>query len=113
MVDEQGCVEGFGVVWFNNEATTNMFCHADLVDEFHLTCNDWVHDCFYLETPNKTSMFKRTNELYSHDTNDREMCMTVHTVEDDKRAFTNGQIMEAEKARELLYKIGFPSTTDF
>ena len=45
-VSEQGYVEGFGPVWFSEEAITNIFCFADIADKLHITYDNWISDFF-------------------------------------------------------------------
>lgn len=46
-VHKQGCVNGFGAVWFSDQAMTNTFCHADSCDEFHAMFDNWMHNAFH------------------------------------------------------------------
>ena len=50
--------------------------------------------------------------LHYHDTINREITL-VQTVQENEEGYSQRQIQDAKKARDLYAKVGYPSTRDF
>ena len=50
--------------------------------------------------------------LHYHDTRNREITL-VKTVQENEEGYSQRQIQDAKKARDLYAKVGYPSARDF
>ena len=101
VVDEMGCVEGFGEAWFYEKAITNVLSYADLCYRYHAHYDNWIQDAFYVETDNGTKFFRQCNKLCFHAPGNKALCMSMNKLEQNKRSFNNRQVKEVERVREL------------
>ncbi|KAL7564336.1 hypothetical protein ACA910_007188 [Epithemia clementina (nom. ined.)] len=115
-VRHKATVPGFGLVWFDNRAITNIFSFAEMEDRHRITYED--HEgkkAFVVHLAESQARFRRSeNGLYYFKPkyNTREINM-VETIEENKRMFTPRQVKRAKTAQALYYAIGTPSLKDF
>jgi len=119
-------VPGFGKVWFNNKAITNMFSFAEMEDKCRITCDSQKERAFIVHMPDKQVKFQhQPNGLYTTITqcdtgneedgnqNYRSATNLLNTVEENKSMYTDHQVAKAKRARELCHAVGTPSIKDF
>ncbi|KAL7556597.1 hypothetical protein ACA910_003488 [Epithemia clementina (nom. ined.)] len=115
-VRHKATVPGFGLVWFDTRAITNIFSFAEMEDKHRITYED--HNgkkAFVVHLDDRQVKFCRSkNGLYYYKPkyNTREITM-VEAIEENKRMFTPRQVKRAKTARALYYAIGTPSLKDF
>ena len=111
--NKKGYLKNYGYVWYHPEAITNILSLSNVIKKYKVTFNSVNGNCFEVHTGEKIIIFKQMkNGLYAHNTTDREIVL-VNTVEENMNKYTQRQINNANKARELYGIIGYPSTKDF
>jgi hypothetical protein len=138
-------VPGWGEVWFDPTAMTNIFSYAQMVDRHPVTYDSTKEDAFIVHLPHKQVKFTRENGLYVYRppylkqptiTNDTKVACDnklqparahtsahnivkydnkvqfLETVDENKKFYTKRQFEQAERARKLLYSLGYPSIND-
>ncbi|KAL7574114.1 hypothetical protein ACA910_014803 [Epithemia clementina (nom. ined.)] len=107
-VQHKATVPGFGLVWFDKRAITNIFSFAEMEDKQRITYKD--HNgkkAFVVHLDERQVKFCRSkNGLYYYKPkyNTREISM-VEAIEENKRMFTPRQVKRAKTARALYYAI--------
>jgi hypothetical protein len=62
---QKGSVPGFGKVWYNENAITNIFSFAEMEDKYRITNDSAKEKAFIVHLPNKIVKFQRgANKLY-------------------------------------------------
>ena len=65
--NQEADMPGFGRVWYDQDAITNIFGFADLVKKYRITYDSDKEDTFLVHMPNKTIKFERSPEgLYQY-----------------------------------------------
>ena len=110
-------VPGWGEVWFNPHAITNIFSYAEMAKRHRITYDSNKEDAFTVHLPDKQVKFTRTEhglyvfkpkiQVKSH------QVQLVQTLDENKAFYTNRQFLKAKKARELYHALGTPSIQDF
>ncbi len=124
----QATVPGFGTVWFQPKAITNIFSFAEMEDKYPISYAA-EEKTFIVHLPNKDVKFKRSgNKLYycqaDYSTNKNHdevshvnVCATnvaIDSVDENKKMFTDRQVQRAKLARQLYrHSLGTPSLNDF
>jgi hypothetical protein len=120
---QQAEVPGFGQVWYNENAMTNIYSLCDMVDRFRVTFDSEKEDAIVVHTPQGPLKLHRNHQnLYSahpqiHRPNIRIRAARAATanifleaVEHNSSFCTQLKFERAKTARRLL--LGFPTTRD-
>jgi hypothetical protein len=120
---QQAEVPGFGQVWYNENAMTNIYSLGDMVDRFRVTFDSEKEDAIVVHTPQGPLKLHRNHQnLYSahpqiHRPNIRIRAARAATanifleaVEHNSSFCTQRKFERAKTARRLL--LGFPTTRD-
>ena len=119
-----GDLPGYGTVWYDPKAITNILSLRRVRDWYRITY-DSVYQQFVVTKPcGKEFVFKESEGgLHYLDTtcsgreedqdHNQEHVFMVNTVKDNRRNFTNNDYLRAIRARELQVTIGWPSDKDF
>jgi hypothetical protein len=122
-------VPSYGTVWYHPDALTNIFSFANMAKK-HEISYDHAKGSFTVHVHNKNAEFKRDSRgLYcfkpSYSTKmadninshgyqfNLQQKAAMDSVEENKMLFTNKQIDQAKKARQLYNTLGTPSIKDF
>jgi hypothetical protein len=130
-------VPGWGEVWFDPTAMTNIFSYAQMVDRHPVTYDSTKEDAFIVHLPHKQVKFTRENGLYVYrppyvkqpvitkvacdnkmqraklqPTTVDNQAQFLETVDENKKFYTKCQFKRAKRARKLLYSLGYPSIND-
>jgi len=112
-------VPGWGEVWFNPEAVTNIFSLAHMVDRYPVTYDAAKEDAFIVHLPHQQVKFNRDpSGLYVYKPPNVAKPPTevdaqfINTLEENKTFYTQRQFERAKRARELLHSLGTPSIND-
>ena len=127
--NKQAKVPGFGQVWFDKNAITNIFSFAEMEDQYQITYDSSKEKAFIVHMPDKQIKFRRSdNGLYycnvDYAIKDNQVVKPsgkkvtfkqnmVQTLDENKKFYTNRQIERAKVARELYQALGTPSVRDF
>ncbi|KAL7578956.1 hypothetical protein ACA910_006924 [Epithemia clementina (nom. ined.)] len=115
-VRHKATVPGFGLVWFDHRAITNIFSFAEMEDRHRIAYEDHKGTtALVVHLAESQARFRRSeNGLYYFKPkyNTREINM-VEAIVENKRMFTPRQVKRAKTARALYYAIGTPSVKDF
>ncbi len=95
-------VPGYGDVWFDERAITNIFSFAEMEDKYRITYDSWKEKAFVVNMPYKQVKFARsTNGLYyfkpSYSTGNS--VSLVETVAENSQHYTKQQVECAKQAR--------------
>ena len=106
-------VRGYGDVWYDPKAITNIMSLKNVKDKYHVTYDSQDDGDFIVTKPNGSSIrfVMHDDGLHYHDTNNRAITM-VQTVKSESEGFTNQQVEQAKTARAFQAKVGHPSTQD-
>ena len=78
-----------------------------------MTYNSSTHGVFTVHKPGQQLHFVMQKDgLNYHDTINREITL-VQTVQENEEGYSQRQIQDAKKARDLYVKVGYPSARDF
>jgi hypothetical protein len=115
-------VPGFGEVWYDPDAITNIFSFSELEKKYKITYDTTKEKAFIVHLPNKNVKFiKSSNGLYyykpkystSTKNNMSLLNHSVESVEENKKQFTNRQFQQAKLTRQIYHALGTPSINDF
>jgi Reverse transcriptase (RNA-dependent DNA polymerase) len=109
-------VPGFGDVWYNSKAITNIFSFAEMEDKHKITYDSSNEKAFIVHLPDKDVRFKRNHNGLYYFKKGTNVCATnaaIESIEENKLMFTNRQIQKAKVARQLYHSLGTPSVKDF
>jgi hypothetical protein len=118
--NQKAFVKGFGEVWFDSRAITNIFSFAEMEDKHRITYNSTNESAFLVELQDKIVKFKQSdNGLYYFDppyNKSKQMCATnvpMNSVQENMKLFTNRQVERAKLTRKIYHALGSPSLQDF
>lgn len=119
--NQRATVPGFGEVWYNKNAITNIFSLAELEKKYRVTYDSKKEKAFIIYMPNKILKFiKSENGLYyykpKYKTSNKNTSLVNHSIEsvdENKKLFTNRQVEQAKLARNIYHALGTPSVHDF
>jgi hypothetical protein len=116
--NQKATVPGWGEVWFNNQAITNIFSYAEMAQRHRITYDSDTEDAFIVHLPDKQVKFTKTNQgLYIFKPKiiktKKNSVQLIQTIDENKAFFTNRQFARAKKARDLYHALGTPSVQDF
>jgi len=109
----------FGEVNFSTESMANVLSYSEVKDRSYKTWQDSSDDIFrvQMEEGGTTYLFRRRAGVYVHNIHDRrdiihqKECnfVGVTTVTSNMLKYTKAEVKDAEKARELIRRLGYPS----
>ena len=103
----------YGEVWYHPKAMTNILSMTNVKKKYRVTYDSDGVDRFTIHKPNRLVHFNCSkNGLYYHDMDSRDITL-VNTIEENTEGFSNRQIEQARKAKNLYNIMGLPSLRDF
>ena len=102
-------------VWYSKDAITNILSVKDVMQSYHITYNSYDRAFIvWREDANLPNMVFRMHSsgLHYFDPRKDEFSFVV-TVEENMKPFSKWQIIAAEKARNLLDGMAYPSDNDY
>ena len=127
---KKAIVPGYGEVWYNEKAITNILSQGELTDRYRVTLDSSIENATVVHLHGRTIKFPRQpNNLYAYRPMKHEYrlfdspnCQSaasssakasfLETVEDNARFFTQQQFERAKRARQLLHTLGCPTIQD-
>jgi hypothetical protein len=115
---QKAMVAGWGEVWYNPQAITNIFSYAEMAKHHRITYDSNKEDAIIVHLPDKQVKFTKTTQgLYVFKPKitpkNHQGMQLINTVEENKVFYTHRQFERAKKARELYHALGTPSVQDF
>jgi hypothetical protein len=114
---KKATVPGWGKVWYNPSAITNVFSYAEMAQRYPITYDSTKEDAFIVHKDGKEVKFKRMpNGLYAF--TPPRVCRSAHqqshvtTVEENKTFYTPKQFEKAKQARDFYHAMGTPTVKD-
>ena len=115
--DYEAYVPNFGKVYFERRAIANIFALCDLSKMCRVTYDSQVVDAFTAHMPSGKIVFRKNRQgLYIFRVSERYLqqmsfasAPVIDTVAESRKNFTERQYAAATRARELSYKVGFPT----
>lgn len=114
ITNKKATVPGYGEVWYDSEAMTNVFSLAKMQDMCKVEFVSGQDSYFSVTSSDgKQIKFKRgpENLYYFKPTYRLKVCM-VETVKENETFYTKRQIKQAKKAQTLLHTLGCPTVED-
>ena len=113
ITNKKGYLSGYGDVWFDERAITNILSLDNVTKKYRVTYDSGKDTAFLVHKPDVIIRFERSpSGLYYHAPENRSIMM-LNTIDDNKKKYSNRQYSRALVARELYTKIGCPSINDF
>jgi hypothetical protein len=122
---KQATVPGFGRVWYNGAAMTNIIGLGDMVDKHQVTFDSRKEDCFVVHAPqgpvkfhwNHLNLYSAHPQLTRPDNRTTAASAAtatifLETVEHNSSFYTQREFERAKTARRLLHVLGFPTVRD-
>ena len=104
----------FGTVYYSNKCAANILAYSHIKDTAYACNQNKEDDVFRVQMTkdSPTYIFKRKLGIYVLTRTDKLKCESVHltTVNDNKKQYTNEEVKQADKAREFISRMGYPST---
>ena len=104
----------FGSVHYSEDCVANILSYSQVKDSAYSCYQRPDEDVFRVQMTHDSPeyMFERKLGIYvlSASSKARQEEVYVTTVEDTKKAFTKYEVERADRARELLSRLGYPST---
>ena len=95
---QKALLHGYGEVWYNKNAITNILSLKNVKDKYPVTYNSETGNMFIVHKPEKNVIFQESsNGLWYHDTNDKAMVF-LNTVNENKLQYSNREIQQANIA---------------
>jgi hypothetical protein len=115
-VNHKATMKGYNSnVWFSDYAITNIIALKNLIKQYRVTydSNDQMF-IVHREHQNKPNMEFKMHEsgLHCFDPRDKAFVF-LNTVSGNKEGFSQRQVKDAERARTLYAKLGYPSIKDY
>jgi Reverse transcriptase (RNA-dependent DNA polymerase) len=120
--NKKAAVPGYGTVWYDPDAITNIFSYAEMEDKYKITYDSSKEKAFIVHLPNKQVKFIRSgNGLYYYKPSIKKNAISnaqvkdikIESVEENKAMYTDRQIKRAKTARQIYHALGTPSVNDF
>ena len=81
--------------------------------KYHVTYDSAKNGTFTVHKPDAQLHFvMHQDRLHYHDTKNREVTL-IKTVQENKEGYSKRQIKDAQEARDIYAKVGYPSPRDF
>ena len=121
MTNLVGDMPGYGPVWFDPRAITNVLSLKLVKERYHIKYNSNKDDGFVVTKPTreKFKFIQSVSRIHYldtliHDTNKiGNTTLVVNMVKENKMNYTNNDYLCALRACELQITVGRPSTTTF
>jgi hypothetical protein len=115
---QKATIPGWGEVWFNPYAITNIFSYLETAKHHCITYNSQKEDAFTVHLSNKKVKFTKFDQgLYIYKPKIKQLIETqvqfINTINKNKAFFTHCRFEHAKQARELYHAYGTPSIQDF
>jgi hypothetical protein len=112
-VTKVGDLPGYGEVYYHPTSPANILCFSDLNKKYKVTFNA-IENKFVVDTGSTMMEFKGKNKLYVWNAREciAEGKILVTTVADMESQFTQRELNEANKAREVQKRLGYASVPD-
>ena len=108
-----GYLKNYGKVCFDERAITNILCLKNVKHKYRVTYNSSTDGVFTVQKPVQQIHFAMHKDgLHYHDTRNCEITL-VQTVQENEEGYSQRQIQDAKKARDLYAKVGYPSARDY
>ena len=108
-----GYKKNYGKVWFDERAITNILCLKNVKHKYRVTYDSSTDGVFTMHKPGQQLHFVMHKDgLHYHDTRNSEITL-VQTVQENEEGYSQRQIQDAKKARDLYAKVGYPLARDF
>ena len=105
----QGHLKNYGDVWFDERRITNILCLKNTKKKYHVTYDSDENGTFTFHKPDAQLHFViHQNGLHYHDTKNCEVTL-IQTVQENEEGYSKRQIKDAQEARDLYAKVGYPS----
>jgi Reverse transcriptase (RNA-dependent DNA polymerase) len=115
-ISEEGDFEDLGRVGCESTAAANILSKARLLDAGNIVSYDQSKDVYYLQGHQRGYTFGRKilsngrrSSHYACDMADTDQTF-VTTVADNMRQYTKREVTQAKNARELIARLGYPSS---
>ena len=96
-----------------NALSPTSFVSKNLKQKYRVTYNSSTNGVFTVHKPGQLLHFVMHRDgLHYHDTRNIEITL-VQTVQEKKEEYSQRQIQDAKKARDLYAKVGYPSARYF
>ena len=108
-----GYLKNYGKVWFDEHAITNILCLKNVKHKYRVTYDSSTDGVFTVHKPGQQLHFVMHKDgLHYHDTRNCDITL-VQTVQENEEGYSQRQIQDTKKARDLYAKVGYPSVRDF
>ena len=108
-----GYLKNYGDIWFDERALTNIHCLKNVKQKYRVTYDSSTDGVFTVHKPGQQLHFVMHKDgLHYHNTRNREITL-VQMVQENEEGYSQRQIQDAKKARDLYAKVGYPSARDF
>ena len=108
-----GHPNNYGDVWFDERAITNILCLKNVKQKYRVTYDSSTNGVFTVHKPGQLLHFVMHKDgMHYHDTRNCEITL-VQAVQESEKGYSQRQIQDSKKARDIYAKVGYPSTRDF
>ena len=113
VVNQRGTLPGYGSVWFDPNAMTNVFSFGNMTDRHDI---EYSHEerSFRVKTPMYTYKFSRSGDdnIYKLVHRQRTGVQLASSVKENSSFYTKQQVDRARKVRDMIRSLGCPSLAD-
>ena len=103
-----GYQKNYGDVWFDERAITNILCLKNVKQKYRVTYDSSTYGVFTVHKPGQQLHFVMHKDgLHYH------KITLVQTVQENVEGYSQRQIQDAKKARDIYAKVGYPSARYF
>ena len=107
-VMKESILEGYGTVWFDQGAITNILSFSGIGQNYPVRY-DTEGNFFYIMKPDKEFLFRKSQSgVYFHNTSDQYVVL-VNTISEIRGGFSQKQYDGANKQQLTLDIVGYPS----
>ena len=118
IVTHKAKVDGFGEVWYNEDAIANIFSLKDLIKKHKVTFDSSKENAFIVHRKNDIIKFPANKlGLYTYEVPGSKAAVKpsylIDTVKENRAGYTQGQFKRAVRARELYHLLGAPTLENY
>ena len=118
IVTHKAKVDGFGEVWYNEDAIANIFSLKDLIKKHKVTFDSSKENAFIVHRKNDIIKFPANKlGLYTYEVPGSKAAVKpsylIDTVKENRAGYTQGQFNRAVRARELYHLLGAPTLENY
>ena len=100
-----GHLKYYGNVWFDERAITNIRCLKNVKQKYQVTYDSFTDVIFTVHKPGQLlHLVMKKDGLHYQDTRNREITL-VQTVQENEEGYSQRQIQDSKKARDLYAKV--------